>query len=87
MDSRIAGMSILVDDKESVEKLNEILHEFGKWIIGRMGIPYLKRQVSCIGIFIDAPQDVISSLSGKIGRLNGVSVKVAYSNYIYHDEE
>ena len=82
METRIAVMSIIVEDPESVEKLNGILHDFGAYIIGRMGIPYRKRNISIISIALDAPQNAISSLAGKIGSLAGVSVKTAYSSVI-----
>ncbi len=77
---RIAVIGIVVEDKESVEKLNEILHDYGEFIIGRMGIPYREKNISIISIAVDAPQDVISALSGKIGKLKGVSSKTAYSS-------
>ena len=77
--TRVAVMSIIVENGESVEKLNSILHEAGQYIIGRMGIPYRKRNINIISIALDAPQDTISALSGKIGNLYGVSVKTAYS--------
>ena len=86
MATRVAVMSIIVENPESVEKLNQILHENGQYIIGRMGIPYRKRGVSIVSIAIDAPQDVISALSGKIGKLQGVSVKTAYSNVTAYEE-
>lgn len=78
-------MSIIVENSEAVEKLNGILHEYGEYIIGRMGIPYRKRKVSIIAIALDAPQNTISALSGKIGSLSGVSVKTAYSSVISTD--
>ena len=77
--TRVAVMSVIVENSESVEKLNNLLHESGEYIIGRMGIPYRKRAINIISIALDAPQDVISALSGKIGNLPGVSVKTAYS--------
>ena len=77
--TRVAVMSVIVENSESVEKLNNLLHESGEYIIGRMGIPYRKRGINIISIALDAPQDVISALSGKIGNLPGVSVKSAYS--------
>ena len=80
METRIAVMGIIVEDLGSVEALNSLLHEYGKSIIGRMGIPYRERGVSIVSIAIDAPQDVISTLSGKVGGLSGISVKTAYSN-------
>ena len=79
MATRVAVMSIIVENPESVEKLNHILHENGPYIIGRMGIPYREKKINIISIALDAPQDAISSMSGKIGNLPGVSVKTAYS--------
>jgi len=79
METRVAVMSIIVENSESVERLNAILHEYGEFIIGRMGIPYRAKGISIISIAIDAPQDKISALSGKIGRLPGVTAKAAYS--------
>ena len=80
METRIAIIGIIVEDEDSVEKLNDIFHEYGKYIIGRMGIPYRARQVNIISIAVDAPQDTINALSGKIGKLAGISAKTAYSN-------
>ncbi|MBQ9526077.1 MAG: iron-only hydrogenase system regulator [Fretibacterium sp.] len=80
MDTRVAVMSIIVEDKESVEALNAILHEYGEVIIGRMGLPYKPKDINIICIAVDAPQDAISALSGKIGNLKGISVKTAFSN-------
>lgn len=85
METRVAVMSVIVEDVESAEKLNSILHEYGEYIIGRMGIPYRKRGVNIISIAMDAPQNTISALSGKVGRLPGVSVKTAYSGIIGHE--
>ena len=82
MQTRIAVVSIIVEEESSVEELNKILHEYGKFIIGRMGIPYRKCGVNIISIAMDAPQDEISALSGKIGRLKGITSKTAYSNVI-----
>lgn len=82
METRVAVMSIIVEDPASVEKLNGILHDHGEYIIGRMGIPYRKRGISIISIALDAPQNTLSSLAGKIGSLAGVSVKTAYSGII-----
>lgn len=79
-------MSIIVESSESVEKLNSILHENGEYIIGRMGLPYRKRNINIISIALDAPQDTISAMSGKIGNLPGVSVKTAYSGVFGDDE-
>ena len=77
---RTALMGIIVENMESTEKLNAILHDYGNYIIGRMGIPYRKRGVNIISIAIDAPQNTISALSGKVGKLNGVTVKTAFSS-------
>ena len=86
MDTRIALMAIIVENTESVEELNQLLHQYGEHVIGRMGLPYRKRGISILSVAMDAPQDIISTLSGKIGRLPGVSVKTAYSNVVSHDE-
>lgn len=80
MDNRVALMAIIVEDKDSVRELNELLHEYGEYIVGRMGIPYHKRNISVLSVAVDAPNDIISSLSGKIGKLKGVSIKTVYSN-------
>ena len=80
METRVAVMSIIVEDPESVERLNALLHDHGEYIIGRMGIPYRKRKVSIISIALDAPQNTIAALAGKIGGLKGISVKTAYSS-------
>ncbi len=82
METRVAVIGIIVEKEESVAGLNAVLHEFDTYIIGRMGIPYREKSINIISIAIDAPQTVISSLSGKIGNLRGVSAKVAYSNLI-----
>ena len=85
METRVAVMSIIVENPEAVERLNGILHEYGEFIIGRMGIPYRKRKISIISVALDASQNTISSLAGKIGSLSGVSVKTAYSGNIYQE--
>lgn len=79
METRIALIGIIVEDYTQTEKLNEILHEYGKYIVGRMGIPYKEKGVGIISIVIDAHNDVISSLSGKLGMLKGINVKTVYS--------
>ena len=79
MDARVAVISIIIEDPASVQAMNDILHQYSEYFIGRMGIPYRCRGISIISIAIDAPQDVISALSGKIGRLSGVTSKAAYS--------
>ena len=86
METRVAVMGIIVEDTNAVNLLNEILHEYSEYIIGRMGIPYRQKGISIISIAIDAPQDTISTLSGKIGRLSGVTTKTAYSNVITKTE-
>lgn len=85
METRVAVMSIIVENPDAVEALNGLLHENGKYIIGRMGIPYHKRNVNIISIALDAPQDAIAALAGKIGNLKGISVKTAYSGVISKD--
>ena len=79
METRVAVISIIVENYDTVEELNAILHEYADHIIGRMGIPYRAKHINLISIAIDAPQDLISALSGRIGNLPGVSVKTAYS--------
>ena len=79
MESRVALIGIVVENLDSVARLNAILHEYGSYIIGRMGIPYKKREISIISVAVDAPGDVINTLSGKLGMLPGVSTKTIYS--------
>ncbi len=79
MDSRVALIGIVVENSESVAELNALLHNYADYIIGRMGVPYKKRSVSVISIAIDAPSDTISTLSGKIGMLPGVTSKTVYA--------
>lgn len=79
MASRVALIAIIVENPESVGRLNELLHEHAEYLIGRMGIPYHQRGINIISIAIDAPEDVISGLAGAIGSLDGVSAKTAYS--------
>ena len=86
METRVAVMSIIVENPEAVQTINTLLHEYGQYIIGRMGLPYRKRNINIISIALDAPQDATATLSGKIGRLKGVSVKTAYSSVISKDE-
>lgn len=87
METRVAVMGIIVEDYDFAEKLNAILHEYGKWIIGRMGVPYREKGINILSVAIDAPQDTIAALSGRIGKLQGVSVKTAYSNVITRGEQ
>ena len=86
METRVAVMGIIVEELSSVEALNSLLHEYGNYIIGRMGLPYRKKNINIVSIAIDAPQDTIAALAGKIGALDGVGVKTAYSNVITHDK-
>lgn len=83
-ETRVAVMSIIVENKAAVAQINALLHENSDCIIGRMGIPYHKRGINLISIALDAPQDTISALSGRIGNLPGVSVKTAYSGVLAH---
>lgn len=86
METRVAVIGIVLENYDSAEALNSILHEYGKYVIGRMGIPYRERHINVISVAVDAPQDVISALSGKIGKLPGVSAKTAYSNAIFRED-
>lgn len=79
MEKRIGLIGIIVESEEAVERLNAILHDYGKYIVGRMGIPYREREISVISVVIDAPTDMISSLSGKLGMVKGISIKTVYS--------
>lgn len=83
METRIAVISIIVEKPEAAAALNDLLHQYSQYIIGRMGIPYRQRGISIISVAVEAPQDAISALSGKLGRMDGVSAKAAYSNYIF----
>lgn len=80
MEKRVAIIGVIVEEGGKVDRLNELLHEYGEYIIGRMGLPYRERGISIISIALDAPQDVISALGGKLGRLPGISSKTLYSN-------
>ena len=79
MENRVAMVSIVVEDYEAAERVNALLHEYGAYIIGRMGIPYRARNISLISVAMDAPGDVISALSGKLGMIKGVSSKTVYA--------
>ena len=80
MENRVAVLSIIVGRKGEVEKLNSLLHDFGNYIIGRMGIPYRQKGINIISVVVDAPQDKIAALSGRIGNLQNINVKTANSN-------
>lgn len=83
MKTRIAVMGIIVEDSSKVGELNATLHEYGQYAIGRLGIPYRKCGINVISIALDAPEDIISALAGKIGNIAGISVKTAYSNAVF----
>lgn len=80
METRVALIGIIVENKNSIEQLNRILHEYGNYIISRMGLPYKEKNINIISIAIDAPTDIINAMTGKIGRLDGISTKTAFSN-------
>lgn len=79
MQTRIAVIAIIVEDRSKSEELNQILHQYAEYIVGRMGIPYRPKDVSVISVILDAPQEKISALSGKLGMLEGVTSKTVYS--------
>lgn len=79
METRIALIGIIVDDMNATEQLNQVLHAYGDYVVGRMGIPYRQKEVCIISVVVDAPNNVISSLSGKLGMLKGITVKTVYS--------
>lgn len=79
METRVALMGIIVENRDSVARLNSLLHDYGEYIIGRMGLPYAKKGISVISVAIDAPEDTINALSGKLGKLDGISIKTVYS--------
>ena len=76
MENKIAVVALIISDTNAVERVNALLHDFGEYIIGRMGIPYKKKNVNVINVVMDAPQTIINSLTGKLGMVNGVSSKV-----------
>jgi putative iron-only hydrogenase system regulator len=77
--TRIAIAAVIVEDPDAVEEMNGVLHEYSLYIIGRMGIPYRKKNISLISVALDAPSEIISALTGKLGRIKGITVKTAYS--------
>jgi putative iron-only hydrogenase system regulator len=79
VETRVALIGIIVEEMDSVEKLNGLLHDYGQYIIGRMGVPYREKSISVISVVMDAESDVISTLAGKLGMLKGVNVKTIYS--------
>lgn len=84
--SRVAVISIILESPEQAQEVNNTISQYNDYVVGRMGIPYKHRKISIISVVMDAPQDIISALSGKLGKLKGVSTKTAYSNYIFDDE-
>lgn len=86
METRVAVISIILENSNSIEDVNKLLSDYSDYVVGRMGIPYKKRDISIISVVIDSPQDVISTLSGKLGKLDGVSTKTAYSKYVFNDD-
>jgi putative iron-only hydrogenase system regulator len=80
METRVAIIAIIVENTDRAEELNHILHDYREYVIGRMGVPYHKKRVNIISIAVDAPQDITSAISGKIGKLSGVTVKTVYAN-------
>ena len=86
MKTRVAIMGIVVEDSERAADLNAVLHEYASFIIGRMGIPYRERGVNIISVALDAPEDVISALAGKVGNIDGISVKTAYSSVVFDND-
>ncbi len=80
MEKRIALIGIIVKNSEKTDELNALLHSYGKYIIGRMGVPYREKNLSIISIAVDAEQSVISALSGKLGRIDGINVKTLYAD-------
>lgn len=80
-ETRVALISIIVENIKKTEELNRILHEYKDYIIGRMGIPYKAKNISVISVAVDAPQDEINALTGKLGRIDGISTKTTFSNH------
>ncbi len=85
METRVAVVSAIVEDRGAVEELNAVLHEYGEYVIGRMGLPYREKGIHIISVAVDAPQDTIAAMSGRIGRIPRVHVKTAYSGVISHE--
>lgn len=86
METRVAVIGIIVDDAERAGDLNEILHDYGSYVLGRMGIPYSKRNINIISVAVEAPQDVINTMAGKIGRIPGMTAKTVYSSHSYSED-
>ncbi len=80
METRVAVISIIVEDESKVSELNDLLHQYGSFIIGRMGLPYRTKNVNIISVAIDAPNDEINALTGALGRIEGITAKAAFSH-------
>lgn len=80
-ENRVAVVSVIVEDTEHVDRLNTVLHEYGGYIIGRMGIPYHAKNISVLSVVMDAPQEAINALTGKLGMIGGVSAKTLFSKF------
>ncbi|HOD54257.1 MAG TPA: iron-only hydrogenase system regulator [Candidatus Cloacimonadota bacterium] len=87
METRIALIGIIVENKESSEKINQVLHEYSEYIVGRMGIPYHKKQISVISVIVDASNEIISAMSGKLGMIPFVNTKTVYSKVTNQNEK
>ena len=85
MQTRVAVMSFIVENTDYAEEIYNVLHMYGKYVIGRMGLPYREKKISIISVAVDAPQDMISAMAGKLGRIPGVNIKTAYSNITGED--
>ncbi len=83
METRVAVVSIILENSESVQEVNKLISDCSDYVVGRMGIPYKKRGISVISVVMDAPQDMVSTFSGKLGKLDGVSAKTTYSKYVF----
>ena len=86
METRVAVMGIIVQNTESTPELNALLHSYGSYIIGRLGLPYREKNIHILSVVVDAPLDIINGLSGKIGKLQGITIKTTYSNTVNHHE-
>lgn len=86
MEHRVAVVSIILENSDSVDEVNKLISDCSDYVVGRMGIPYKKRGISIISVVMDSPQDVVSTFSGKLGKLSGVSAKAAYSKYVFENE-
>lgn len=86
METRVAAVSIILENSNSVEEVNKLISDYSDYVVGRMGIPYKRRGISIISVVLDSPQDIISTFSGKLGKLDGASAKTAYSKYVFNDD-